>query len=221
MNPNVISFLNGGYWPHANSAASGDGLNTLGYVFSSPISLVQDWYIAKVDYNVTQDGKHRISVSGALANVSNPGAQFLPGQPPEDSLVNYNKGIIVGYTGVISNTIVNNFRYGYVRESVGQNGNSNQQWIILRGLNDQTGRHHPDPDSSNGPLTRFPTTFPGAMADIPSSLGEWLVWFAMRPPTSELPSAMASREFGVAGYRRDYDDAQLTAESYVCRPACR
>ena len=139
VNPNVMNFLNGGYWPHANSAASGDGLNTLGYVFSSPISLVQDWYIAKVDYNVTQDGKHRISVSGALANVSNPGAQFLPGQPPEDSLVNYNKGIIVGYTGVISNTIVNNFRYGYVRESVGQNGNSSQQWIFLRGLNDQTG----------------------------------------------------------------------------------
>ena len=130
VNPNVVNFLNGGYWPHANSAASGDGLNTAGYVFSSPISLIQDWYIAKVDYNVTQDGKHRISVSGALANVSNPGAQFLPGQPPEDSLVNYNKGIIVGYTGVISNTIVNNFRYGYVRESVGQNGNSNQQWIL-------------------------------------------------------------------------------------------
>jgi Carboxypeptidase regulatory-like domain/TonB dependent receptor len=139
VNPNVISFLNSGYWPHSNSAASGDGLNTLGYVFSSPISLVQDWYIAKVDYNVTQDGKHRISVSGALANVSNPGAQFLPGQAPEDSLVNYNKGIIVGYTGVITNSIVNNFRYGFVRESVGQIGNSNQQWIILRGLNDQTG----------------------------------------------------------------------------------
>ena len=71
--------------------------------------------------------------------MSNPGAQFLPGQPPEDSLVNYNKGIIVGYTGVISSTIVNNFRYGYVRESVGQIGNSNQQWIELRGLNDQVG----------------------------------------------------------------------------------
>ena len=47
--------------------------------------------------------------------------------------------MIVGYTGVVSNTIVNNFRYGYVRESVGQNGNSSQQWILLRGLNDQTG----------------------------------------------------------------------------------
>jgi hypothetical protein len=136
VNPNVMSFLNSGYWPHGNSATSGDGLNTIGYVFSSPISLIQDWYIAKVDYNVTQDGKHRISVSGALANVDNPQAEFLPGQPPAITQVNYNKGIIVGYTGVVSNTIVNNFRYGYVRESVGQVGNSNQQWIELRGLND-------------------------------------------------------------------------------------
>jgi hypothetical protein len=136
VNPNVISFLNSGYWPHGNSATSGDGLNTIGYVFSSPISLVQDWYIAKIDYNITQDGKHRLSVSGALANVSNPQNQFLPGQPPEFTQVNYNKGIIVGYTGVITNTIVNSFRYGYIRESVGNIGNSNQQWIELRGLND-------------------------------------------------------------------------------------
>jgi hypothetical protein len=139
VNPNVMSFLNSGYWPHGNSATSGDGLNTIGYVFSSPISLIQDWYIAKVDYNVTRDGKHRVSVSGALANVSNPQAQFLPGEAPEFTQVNYNKGLIVGYTGVITNAIVNNFRYGYVRESVGNIGNSNQQWILLRGLNDQTG----------------------------------------------------------------------------------
>jgi hypothetical protein len=101
--------------------------------------LVQDWYIAKIDYNITQDGKHRLAVSGALANVSNPKAQFLPGQAPEFTQVNYNKGIIVGYTGVITNTIVNSFRYGYIRESVGNIGNSNQQWIELRNLTDVVG----------------------------------------------------------------------------------
>ena len=173
VNPNVINFFNSGYWPHANSAASGDGLNTLGYVFSSPISLVQDWYIAKVDYNVTQDGKHRISVSGALANVSNPGAQFLPGQAPEDSLVNYNKGIIVGYTGVITNTIVNNFRYGFIRESVGSNRQFEPAMDHLAGLERPKRSASPGPSSSSGPLTRFPTTFPGAMEDTPSSLVEW------------------------------------------------
>jgi hypothetical protein len=138
VNTAIQSWLNGGYWPHANSTAVGDGLNTLGYVFSSPISLVQNWYIAKMDYNITRDGKHRVSVSGALANLNNPGAQFLPGQPAEFTEVNYNKGIIANYTGVLSSTLVNSIRYGFVRESDGRIGNSTQEWIILRGLNDQT-----------------------------------------------------------------------------------
>ena len=136
VNSTVQSFFNSGYWPHGNLSTVGDSLNTVGYVFSSPIGLTQNWYIAKVDYNLTNDGKHHIFASGALANMSNPGAQFLPGQAPEHSLVNFNKGIIVGYTGVVSANIVNNARYGYVRESVGDIGNSYEQWVELRGLTD-------------------------------------------------------------------------------------
>lgn len=139
VNTAIQSWLNSGYWPHSNSSAVGDGLNTLGYVFSSPISLVQNWYIGKIDYNITKDAKQRVSVSGALANVNNPQAQFLPGQPGEFTEVNFNKGIIANYTGVISPTIVNSVRYGFVRESDGEIGNSNQEWIYLRGLNDQGG----------------------------------------------------------------------------------
>jgi hypothetical protein len=139
VNTAIQSFMNSGYWPHGNSSAVGDGLNTVGYVFSSPISLVQNWYIAKLDYNITRDAKHHLYVSGALANVNNPGAEFLPGQPPQLSNVNYNKGIIVGYSGVIGASIVNNVRYGFIRESNGTIGNTNQQWIELRGLTDGTG----------------------------------------------------------------------------------
>jgi hypothetical protein len=139
VNTAIQSWLNSGYWPQANSTVVGDGLNTLGYVFASPISLVQNWYIAKMDYNITTDGKHRISVSGALANENNPGAQFLPGQPAEYTQVNYNKGIIASYIGVLSPTLVNSIKYGFVRESNGEIGNSDQSWIYLRGLNDQTG----------------------------------------------------------------------------------
>jgi Carboxypeptidase regulatory-like domain len=138
VNSAIQSYLNK-YWPHSNSGAVGDGLNTLGFVFSSPINVVQNWYIAKMDYNITTDGKHRISVTGALANVNSPEAQFLPGQAPEFADVNYNKGIIVNYSGVLSSTMVNSVRYGFVRESNGRIGNSNQPWILLRGLNDQTG----------------------------------------------------------------------------------
>lgn len=136
VNMPIMNFLNSGYFPHANSSALGDGLNTAGFVFSSPISLVQNWYIAKLDYNITRDGKHRLSVSGALANVNNPQAQYLPGEPGEFTQVNYNKGIIAGYAAVLSSTVVNNVRYGFVRESNGYIGNSNQTWVLLRGLTD-------------------------------------------------------------------------------------
>src|SRR6266446_5475122 len=51
----------------------------------------------------------------------------------------FNKLLIVNYSGVLTSSIVNNFRYGFVRESVGDIGNSNQDWIYFRGLNDQTG----------------------------------------------------------------------------------
>jgi Carboxypeptidase regulatory-like domain len=139
VNTAIQSYLNSGYWPQGNSSAVGDGLNTVGYVFSSPISLVQNWYIAKMDYNITADGKHRVSVSGALANYNAPEAEFLPNQPPTFINVNYNKGIIANYSGVLSSTLVNSVRYGFVRESNGLIGDSDQEWIILRGLNDQAG----------------------------------------------------------------------------------
>ncbi len=81
----------------------------------------------------------RISVSGALRNEDNAMAPFLPGQPPSESVVNFNKGIIVNYTATITNSLVNSFRYGFIRESDGFIGNSDQPWNYFRGLNDQSG----------------------------------------------------------------------------------
>ncbi len=92
-----------------------------------------------MDYNITKNGKHRLSVSGALQNENHAFAPFLPTDPPSQDVVNYSKGIIGSYNAVISNSLVNNFRYGFVRQSVGTIGNSDQDWIFFRGLNDQTG----------------------------------------------------------------------------------
>ena len=40
---------------------------------------------------------------------------------------------------MLTNNIVNNFRYGFIRQSSGDIGNSNEDWIFFRGLNDQAG----------------------------------------------------------------------------------
>lgn len=141
--PNAATLAYFNSFPHANDGSVGDGLNYSGFRFSSPISDTKNWYIAKFDFNITRDAKQRISWSGALANESNPQGQYLPSSPTgslfnytsaEHSFVNYNKGFVINYSGVITNSLVNSFRYGFVRESVGDIGDSNQQYIILRGI---------------------------------------------------------------------------------------
>ena len=142
LGPNGPSITYFKTFPTANALTlAGDGLNYQGFNWSAPIYDKQNVYIAKLDYNITRDAKHRVSVSGALRNDSNDilGAPFLPGEAPSDAAVSYNKGIIVNYSGVFKQSLINNFRYGFIRESVGFIGNSNQPWIEFRGLNDQTG----------------------------------------------------------------------------------
>jgi hypothetical protein len=131
--PVVLQYMNSTY-PLPNDFTVGDGVNTAGYRFRAPTNTRKNWYIGKLDYNITADAKHRLSVSGALAAENNSGAPFLPGGPPEQDIVNYNRGIIATYAAVLSPSLINNFRYGFVRESVGTIGNSNQEWNYLQAL---------------------------------------------------------------------------------------
>jgi hypothetical protein len=131
-NPAALTYFK--QYPNPNDTSVGDGFNFSGYRFAAPIHDTVNWYIAKIDYNITQDGKHRLSVSGALANEGNPQAPLLIGTPPENTFLDFNKGIIVNYSGVLSNTLVNNLRYGFVRQSYGNIGDSNQPYVIIRSL---------------------------------------------------------------------------------------
>jgi hypothetical protein len=141
IGPNNVAMAYMQTFPQPNNLNVGDGVNYVGFNWAAPVSDVQNVYIAKMDYNITRDAKHRLSVSGAVRNDANDtlGAPFLPGEAPSDAMVNYSKGIIVNYAAVLSSSLVNNFRYGFIRESVGNIGNSNQPWVYFRGLNDQTG----------------------------------------------------------------------------------
>lgn len=141
IGPNTVAMNYMQSFPQPNDLNVGDGVNYVGFNWAAPVSDTQNVYIAKIDYNITRDAKHRISVSGAVRNDANDtlGAPFLPGEAPSNAMVNYSKGIIVNYSGVLSPTLVNNFRYGFVRESLGNIGNSNQAWVFFRGLNDQSG----------------------------------------------------------------------------------
>jgi len=138
-NTAVNAYLN--TFPKSNSinCPTSDGLNYVCYNFSAPISDVENVYLAKIDYNLTRDGKQHLSVLGALRNENFGEQPYLPGETPSHDFVYYNKGIVANYNWVIRDNLINNARYGYVRESVGDIGNSNEDWIYFRGLNDTSG----------------------------------------------------------------------------------
>jgi Carboxypeptidase regulatory-like domain len=120
----------------ANDNSVGDGVNFVGYRFSGPVAINTNWYIARADYKITSNGNHSIFWRGALRNDTDAGVPYLPGGSPELTQVDYSKGFAVGYSAVLRSNLVNNFRYGYTRQSFGEIGNQTQDVIFFRDLND-------------------------------------------------------------------------------------
>lgn len=119
-----------------NDNSVGDGLNFVGFRFKGPVSINTNWYIARADYKLTSNGNHALYWRGSLRNDSQADVPYLPGTAPERTLVDYSKGYSVGYTAVLRPNLVNNFRYGYTRQSFGQIGNQKEDYLQIRSLND-------------------------------------------------------------------------------------
>lgn len=111
-----------------NDNSVGDGFNYAGYRWSAPFNQNNNANIARIDYNITAKGTQTLFWRGAMQNLYNPQAPFLPGGSPEQTLVDFSKGMAVGYTALIGSAKVNSFRWGFTRQSAGFVGNSNQPW---------------------------------------------------------------------------------------------
>jgi hypothetical protein len=148
VNPAVLALWNGQAtlpngqaipaYPHANtnSSSGSDGLNVLGYTFAAPQPTGLNTYLARVDYNLTTNGSHRLFVRGGLMNDRISYAQEFPGQPPAHISLNNSKGIFVGYTAAFTK-VINNFRYGFVRQGVADNGQNPYSFANMWTLSDQ------------------------------------------------------------------------------------
>ncbi|MGB8863829.1 MAG: hypothetical protein WCC71_07000, partial [Candidatus Sulfotelmatobacter sp.] len=60
----------------------------------------------------------------------------FPGLPADDFVTNNSKGIAGGYTYIIRNNLINNFRYAFIRQGLGKSGLNNQDYNTIRGLDD-------------------------------------------------------------------------------------
>ena len=141
VNPVMLKYFNS--FPEPNDFSQGDLLNFVGYRFRGPVPTNNNWYIARADYKITRSGSQTLFWRGALRNDAHSTAPYLPGSPPEHTFADYSKGFSVGYTALLKPTLINNFRWGFTRQSFGNIGNNDSQpFVFFRGLNDDEGANN-------------------------------------------------------------------------------
>jgi hypothetical protein len=129
-NPNVLTYLN--QYPAANGSSLGDGYNTGSYTFSSPNPLTLNTSIARIDFTPGQS--HRFFVRGNLQKDTTAGTEQFPGQGPSYNLIDNTKGIAGGDTWSISPNLVNDVRYGYIRQGYSNRGPGTGDYTDFRAI---------------------------------------------------------------------------------------
>lgn len=132
-------------YPLPNTTIVGDGFNYQGYEFTTGAPAGLNTYILKLDYNLTQNGNHRLFVRGNLQNDQSAGLGIygpeFPGDAPNITNYSNNKGLAVGYTAILRDNLINNFRYGFIREGIDSVGLQNSQFTNFRGLDNLFGQY--------------------------------------------------------------------------------
>lgn len=132
----VLSYFNTTFGPFTpNDNTVGDTLNFQGFRFAAGQPEQDDLLIGRVDYKLTANGNQTLFWRGSgKDDVVAQSAPFLPGSVPESTLVDLSKGMAVGYSAVITPSLVNTFEYGLTRQSFANEGDSLIPWIFIRDL---------------------------------------------------------------------------------------
>ncbi len=139
-NPNVLAY----YEPldqakeYGTLNTVGDGVNNAGYVFDSPAPATLNTTIAKIDYALT--AKQHIFIRGNLQKDTQTGDEQFPGQPASSSFVDNTKGLAFGHTWTPTSNLVNDARYGFIRQgyAIRGIGSGTGDWVTFRFLNQPT-----------------------------------------------------------------------------------
>jgi hypothetical protein len=144
INPDALAVLASAAQRYpANDTTVGDGLNTSGFRFNARTPTELDTYIARFDFNLNdrqtlfvrgnyqKDLVTRAVYFSSDCSIPGDNIQCFPDTPPLTTW-NHPKGIAVGHTWMLSNTVVNRFNYGLTRAAFTQNGDSNENRINFR-----------------------------------------------------------------------------------------
>ncbi|MGH9843981.1 MAG: carboxypeptidase regulatory-like domain-containing protein, partial [Blastocatellia bacterium] len=120
---------------NAGDSAPGRLLNTAGFRFNAPLTENRNSHIARFDFNLTD--KHQVFARGNyiydnLAGGANVNTNQAFPDTPNPTTWNHPTGIMAGHTWTITNSLVNNFRYGRTRDAFSNQGDSSANQISFR-----------------------------------------------------------------------------------------
>jgi hypothetical protein len=133
-NPNALAYFKS--MPAANGTTQGDGLNEGSFTFASPNPVTFNTSIGRIDW--TPNEKQRIFARGGLQKDTTGYAEQFPGQPPAQTFEDNTKGIVAGDTWSISPNIVNDLRFGYIRQGNSLRGLGTSDYVDFRFLSTPT-----------------------------------------------------------------------------------
>lgn len=128
-------------YPLPNDFTTGDGINTAGFRFNSPLSRRYNTYVLKLDY-VAND-RNRFFARGQLQNDNEANAPQFPGMAPNSVELNNSKGLAFGWDSTITNSLTSSTRFGFTRQGVETAGIGVYAITTFRGLADPVGLTRP------------------------------------------------------------------------------
>ncbi len=134
---------------YGTAQIAGDGVNNAGYIFASPAPSTLNTSIAKIDYNLS--ASQHVFFRGNLQKDTQAGDENLPGQGASSLRTDNTKGFAVGHTWTPTSSVVNDIRYGYIRQGYSTRGigSGTGDWVAFRFLDAPTGAGVPSSGSRN------------------------------------------------------------------------
>lgn len=138
-NPQMQTYYSGNGVPTiqpGQGAFQGDGVNSGAYVFSSPRPSTLNTSILKLDW--IPNANNHIFGRGNLQKDTDVGNEQFPGQGASNTHEDNSKGMAFGYTWTPKANIVNDLRYGYVRQGFSDAGVGEGDYVVVRFYDDPT-----------------------------------------------------------------------------------
>ncbi len=124
-------------FPLPNDFTTGDGLNTAGFRFNSPVARRYKTWVGKIDYVVND--RNRIFARGQLQNDNEGSAPQFPGLAPNAVDLNNSKGIAIGWDSTVNKSLISSTRFGFTRQGLETSGIGQYAITTFRGLDNPVG----------------------------------------------------------------------------------